>query len=94
MERYLLLRAPDPDATFGLVLDAPDRSVREQHRHASAKLERVGLLERERMQLYVRARDPRREGLLFIDGRFYRRSDPSRAHVARRNVVWQSPFGF
>jgi hypothetical protein len=46
------------------------------------------------MQLYVRARDPRRESLLFLDGRFYRRTDPSRAHAVRRNVVWQSPFGF
>jgi hypothetical protein len=51
-------------------------------------------LERARMQLYVRARDPRRESLLFLDGRFYRRTDPSRAHAVRRNVVWQSPFGF
>jgi len=79
---------------FGLVLDASDRSVREQHRRASAKLERVGLLERATMQLYVRARDPRRESLLFLDGRFYRRTDPSRAHAVRRNVVWKSPFGF
>ena len=46
------------------------------------------------MQLYVRARDPRRESLLFLDGRFYRRTDPSRAHAVRRNVVWKSPFGF
>ena len=46
------------------------------------------------MQLYVRARDPRRERLLFLDGRFYRRTDPSRAHAVRRNVIWKSPFGF
>jgi hypothetical protein len=94
MERHLLLRAPHPETLFGLVLDAPDRSVREQLRRASMKLERVGLLDRETMQLYVRARDPRRERLLFVDGRFCRRPDPTRAHAVRRNVVWKSPFGF
>jgi hypothetical protein len=58
------------------------------------KLVRVGLLERATMQVYVRARDPRRERMLFIAGCFYRRADPSRAHAVRRNVIWQSPFGF
>jgi len=93
MERDLLLRAPPPEALDGLVLDASDRSVREQIRRASVKLERVGLVERVRMQSYVRARDPRRESLLFVEGCFYRHTDRSRAHAVRRNVIWQSAFG-
>ena len=93
MERDLLLRAPPPEALDGLVLDASDPSVREQVRRASVKLERVGLLERAKAQSYVRARDPRRESLLFVEGRFYRHTDRSRAHAVRRNVVWQSAFG-
>jgi hypothetical protein len=93
MKRDLLLRAPPPEALDGLVLDASDRSVREQIRRASVKLERVGLVERVRMQSYVRARDPRRASLLFVEGCFYRHTDRSRAHAVRRNVIWQSAFG-
>jgi hypothetical protein len=94
MERDLLLRAPSPEAAFGLVLDHLDRSLREQLRQAAAKLEREGLLERDKMRCYVRARDPRQDRLLFRDGGFWRPRDPSRAQAVRRNVVWKSPFGF
>ena len=94
MERWLLLHAPGPDALFGLVLDEPDAAVRDQLRRAACKLERVRLLEHERMQVYVRARDPRRERLVLHNGRLWLRTDSTRAHAVRRNVVWQSPFGF
>lgn len=46
------------------------------------------------MRVYVRARDRRGEGLVFRDGGFWTRADPTRAHAVRRNVVWLSPFGF
>lgn len=94
MDRWLLTHAPTPDAIFGLVLDEPDPSTRETVRRAAVKLEKVGLLERHRMQVYVRASDPRAQGLVFRDGAFWRRADATRAHAARRNVVWLSPFGF
>ena len=92
MERDLLLRAPGPQTLFGLELDASDRSVREQTAcviEASAR----GPPAAGEDAVYGRARDPRREGLLLRDGCFYRRTDPSRAHAVRRNVVWLSPFG-
>jgi|SRR5215218_3406889 len=83
-----------PRTRVGSYSTPPIARFASKHRRASAKLERVGLLERERIQLYIRARDPRREGLLFVDGRFCRRTDASRAHAVRRIVVWKSPFGF
>ena len=92
-ERWLLRHAPGPEALHGLVLDDPDPGIREQLRRAACKLDGAGLLERHRMHSYVRARDPRREGLLFKDGQFWVRADQSRAHAVRRNVVWLSPFG-
>jgi hypothetical protein len=67
--------------------------VRETLRRAAVKLERVHLLERHRMVVYTRARDPRGERLIFRDGAFWKRADPTRAHRVRRNVVWLSPFG-
>ncbi|MEJ7782228.1 MAG: hypothetical protein WKF99_06640 [Solirubrobacteraceae bacterium] len=94
MERWLLYNAPNPEALFGLVLDQDSPRTRETLRRAMVKLEAVGLLERHRMRVYVRARDERGEGLIFRDGRFWRRADPTRAHAVRRNVVWQSSFGF
>jgi len=94
MERKLLSLAPTPDAIYGYVIDDPDRSIREQLRRAAVKLERVGLLERLSVGVYVRARDVRREGLRFSKGRFWRYVDATRAHAVRRNVVWKSPFGF
>jgi hypothetical protein len=93
MERWLLLHAPTHEALFGLVLDQPDRGVREQLGRAAVKLEHVGLVDRARMRVYVRARDPRAERLIFQDNRFWLREDPSRAHGVRRNVVWLTPFG-
>jgi len=94
VERDLLLRAPRPEDLRGLHLDASDRSIREQHRRAAQKLERVGLLERATLRTYVRARDQRRERLLFRDGEFHRSIDPTRAHAIRRTLIWKSPFGF
>jgi len=93
MERYLLDKAPSPEALYGYVIGDPDRSVREGLRRAAKKLEQVGLVERLPLGVYVRARDARREGLHFADGRFWRYVDPSRAHAVRRNVIWLSPFG-
>jgi hypothetical protein len=94
MERHLLLHAPRPDTPFGCIINAPDRSVREQLRRGAAKLVSVRLLEQEKVRLYGRARDPRRKGLSFADGCFYTRADSTRAHMVSRNVVWQSPFGW
>lgn len=94
MERWLLLNAPSPEALYGHPLDEADRVIREQLRRASVKLERVGLVKRARMRVYVRARDPRAERLIFRDNGFWSREDPSRAHCVRRNVVWLTPFGF
>lgn len=94
MERYLLDQAPSPEASYGFLIDDPVRSVREGVRRAAKKLERVGLVERLRLGVYARARDARREGLQFADGRFWRYVDPTRAHAVRRNVIWLSPFGF
>src|SRR4051794_30821257 len=93
MERYLLDRAPDSDAIYGYVIDDPVRSIREQLRRAALKLQKVGLAEVLPMGVYVRARDVRREGLRFKDGRFVRYVDATRAHAVRRNVVWVTPFG-
>jgi hypothetical protein len=94
MERYLLSRAPTPEALHGYVIDDADRSIREQLRRAAVTLEGKGLVERLPLGVYVRARDTRREGLRFHKGRFWVHADPTRAHAVRRNVVWKSPFGF
>lgn len=93
MERHLLACAPSPEAHDGYVIEDAERSIREGLRRAATKLERVGLLERLPMGVYVRARDARREGLHFGQGRFYRYVESTRAHAVRRNVVWLSPFG-
>lgn len=93
MERWLLLEAPSPETLGGFKIDDPDAQIREQLRRATVKLEGVGLVERLRMQVYVRARDPRREGVVYKNHAFWLREDQSRAHRVRRNVVWRTPFG-
>lgn len=93
MQRWLLLAAPSPEALEGFVLEHPDRSVQETMRAAAARLEQAGLVDRYRVPLYTRARDPRGERLVFRDGAFWTRKDPTRAHAVRRTVIWQSPFG-
>jgi hypothetical protein len=90
MERWVLLQAAHPAAHQGLVLDEPDRSAREQHRRAAKKLARISLLEIERMKIYTRARDLRRENLLYRHRRFWFYADPTRARPVQRNVVWLS----
>ena len=93
MERHLLSAAAHPERLFGYVLQDSDPSVREQLRRGARKLVDVGLLDLEKVRLYTRARDPRREGLLVVGDRFCRREDSSRAHLASRNVAWLSKFG-
>ncbi len=90
MERWVLLHAPEPTALRGLPLEADDRSVREQQRRASNTF----LLEREKVQTYVQARDPRREQLTFRDGEFWRWERGTRRHAVQRTYVWLSPLGW
>ena len=92
-ERWLLRTAASPTALFGYVIDAPDRSTREGLRRAAKKLRLRQPVVVRRMRVYTRARDPRREGLIYQSGRFWTRPDASRAHAVRRNVVWRSEFG-
>lgn len=93
MERALLLRAPSAEAMYGYMIDEPDRSVREQLRRATRKLEGIGLIEVMRLDTYIHVRDPRRAQLQFSGTGFWRYPAPTRRHAVKRNVVWLSPFG-
>ena len=87
-DRCLLLNAPDPTATTGLVLDADDRALRECHQRSARKLAALELIEPHTAWLPRPALGP----LTFEGGRFWREPQPGRLASVKRIVVWRTPF--
>lgn len=95
VQRSLLLVAPEPMLSRGLIIDDPakTRSAQNTTLRAAHRLRAAGLIDIERIPVTTRARDPRRERPMYLAGDFWRRRDPTRSHVVFRRAIWLTPLG-
>jgi hypothetical protein len=93
-ERHILRSASPPEDLGGWPIDGGTRRAgHEAMLRAARKLERVGLIETETVPVEMRAKDPRRERLIYRDGCFWERVDPTRRQIVYRRRAWRSQLG-